>query len=141
MKRLLRVLSGLCLSACIASASAGLSAVSFVVKKQQFKAGDAIVIDQVLASSPNLGIGDKVVVHGHYRLASAPKASLGLFVTHPSPDGVDRISPSQKARIEGANGSFELSCEITYIGNIHVSFYPASGGESFGDIYFATSAR
>jgi hypothetical protein len=131
------------LSACVASASEELSAVSFAVTTQHFNAGDSIVIDQVLSNSPKIGIGDKVVVRGHYHLASATAAKLGLFVTHltSAPKEKDRSLPSQMALIEGENGSFELSDKLTYEGDLHVSFYPASGGGSFGGVYFVPTAR
>jgi hypothetical protein len=141
MKTLLRLLVGLCLTACIASAGAELSTVSFVVGKQEFKAGDGIAIDQVLATSPKFEVGAKVVVRGHYQLASAVKASLGLFVTHRSPAGRDPSAPSQLVSVDKEGGTFELSCEITYPGDLHVSFYPASGGESFGGVYFSGAAQ
>ena len=141
MKTLLRLVVGLCLTACVASASAELSAVSFVVGKQQFKNGDSIVIDQVLATSPKLEVGAKIIVCGHYQLASADKASLGLFVTHRSPSVADASAPSQLKRVESASGSFELSCEITYAGDLHVSFYPASHGEAFGGVYFSSAPQ
>ena len=147
MKTLIRMLIGLGLSACVASASAELSAVSFTVAKQQFKAGDSIVIDQVLSDSPRPGPGDKVVVRGHYHLSSATKAKLGLFVTHRGthlasvPKDMVRSFPSQMAPVESANGSFELSCEVTYAGDLHVSFYPTLDGESFDGVYFAPTAR
>ena len=140
MKMLQRLLVGLSLAACVASVRAELSSVSFLVGKQQFNSGDSIVIDEVLATSPKLEVGSKVVVRGHYRLASSGKARLGLFVTHLSPAGKDVTAPSQVARIEGASGSFELSCDITYEGSPHVSFYPAPGGESFGGVYFSAAA-
>lgn len=141
MKMLLRLVVGFCLTACVVSASAELSAVSFVVGKQQFKTGDSIVIDQVLATSPKLEIGSKLTVRGHYQLTSAPQASLGLFVTHRSPTGADAFAPSQLKRIENASGSFELSCEITSEGDLHVSFYPASPGEAFGGVYFSPAPQ
>ena len=137
MKTLLCLLAGLCLTACIASAGTELSSVSFVVGKQDFKAGDAIVIDQVLATSPKFEVGAKVVVRGHYRLASAIKANLGLLITHRSPAGLDPSAQPQLALVDKASGTFELSCEITYPGDFHVSFYPATGGESFGGVYFS----
>jgi len=140
MKMLLRLLVGLSL-ACVASARAELSAVSFVVGKQQFKSGDSIVIDQVLATSPTLDVGSKVVVRGHYRLASSAKATLGLYVTHRSAAGHDPSAPSQTAHVESASGSFELTCDITYDGDPHVSFYPSSGGESFGGVYFSAAPQ
>jgi len=126
---------------CAAGGAALLAAevadVPFAVGRQQFQPGDSIVIDQVLATSPKLTAGDTVVVRGHYRLASAAKASLGLFVTHRSPAPADPIAPTQTAAVIAANGAFELSCTIGAAGALHVSFYPASGGEAFGGVYFS----
>lgn len=141
MKTLLRILIGFGLAAGVASARAELSPVPFVVGKQEFKAGDAIVIDQVLATSPKFETGTTLVVRGHYQLASSAKASLGLFLTRRSPAGADPTAPSQIASVEKASGSFELSCEITDEGHPHVSFYPASGGASFGGVYFSAAPQ
>ena len=141
MKTLLRLLVGFCFAACVASAHAELSSVSFVVGKQQFKTGDSIMIDQVLATSPNLAVGTKVVVRGHYQLASSSKARIGLFVTHRVQSPADPSASSQIAAVENTSGSFEVSCEINYEGDPHVSFYPASGGESFGGVYFSVTPQ
>ena len=141
MKMLIRLFIGLCVAACVASASAELSSVAFVIGKQQFKPGDSIVIDQVLATSPKLNVGEKVVVRGHYQLASAPKANLGLFITHRTKADADNTAKSQMATADGVSGSFELSCDILYEGDVHVSFYPVSGGESFGGVYFTISPK
>jgi len=56
-------------------------------------------------------------------------------VTHRGPAGPDAGEESQEATVEGPAGSFELSCEIAYAGDIHVSFYPDSGVEALGGIY------
>ena len=48
---------------------------------QFFRPGDSITITEVKATSPDLKAGDKVIVKGHYTLASEPKASLCLFAT------------------------------------------------------------
>jgi hypothetical protein len=142
MKRFICLVVGMAVAAGTASAAAELPRVPFSIGKQQFKPGDEIVIDEVLATSPDFGVGDRVLVRGHYRLASAAAATLGLFVTHlhaepmSHPTG-DSVSDSQTARAEGATGTFELSCAIAYPGTVHVSFYPASGGDSFGGVYFA----
>ncbi len=138
MKTLRRLLFGVCLTtACIATASAEFTSVPFVTGRQQFKAGDGIVIDQVLATSPKLGIGTKVVVRGHYQLSSANEARLGLFVTHEGRSSdVDSVTPSQTARVSNATGAFELSCAISEAGSLHVSFYPVPTGEAFGGVYF-----
>lgn len=139
MKTMSRLLLSLYLTTCVASASAALSSLPFVIGEHQFKSGDDIVIDQVLARSSKLSVGDKVTVRGHYRLASAATASLGLFVTHKSTAGADAVASSQAMRVEGASGAFELSCEIAYVGDLHVSFYTASGGNTFGGVYFSVA--
>jgi len=139
MKTLLRLLACFCVITCVASASAALSPVSFVLGKQSFKPGDAIVIDQVLATSARLEVGTKLLVRGHYTLASCDKANVGLYLTHRSPAGADASTRSQTARLEQASGTFELSCDITYAGDPHVSLYPAKGGEAFGGVYFAAA--
>ena len=141
MKTFIWLFVGSILAGCVPAAGAELSPVPVVVSKQQFKPGDVIVIEQVLATSPKPGIGDRVVVRGHYRLASEPKASLGLFVTHRSLAGPDSPTKTQTTRVESASGSFELSCEVTDVGDMHVSFYPAYGGEAFGGVYFTTNVK
>lgn len=138
MKTILRSMFGFGFLACAVFASAALSPVPFAIKAQQFKAGDSIVIDQVLASAPQLTVGTQVTVRGHYQLASASKARLGLFVTHRSRSaGPDATAASQVQSIDIANGTFELSCEIQYEGDPHISFYPIADGEAFGGVYFS----
>ena len=136
MKKLLQIWSVCFLVAGTVFANAGLAPVAFVVATPQFKAGDAIVIDQVLATSPNLGVGDQVVVRGHYQLASTGAARLGLLVTHATPAAeADKVAPAQMARVTRAAGTFELSCAISFAGRLHVSFYPVPSGEAFGGVY------
>src|SRR4051812_30516982 len=113
MKTALRLLFGLVVAAGATASPAELPTVPFAIGKQQFKAGDRIIIEQVLATSPKLEVGAKVVVRGHYELASAPKATLGLFITHHIPAGPDPTAPSQLAPATKAAGSFELACEIS----------------------------
>ncbi len=145
MKTSLGLLIGLCATACIAAASAVLLEVPFATEKERFEPGDKIVIEHVFATSPKLGVGDTVVVKGHYLLRSASTARIALFATHEihGSDAVirDKVSPTQTLRVEGENGSYELSCEITYTGDLHVSFFPSKGGESFGTVYFCAATK
>lgn len=85
MMTLRRLLLMFCATGWVALLAAEVTNVPFELGKQHFQPGDSIVIEQVLATSPKLTVGDKVVVRGHYRLASAAKAALGLWVTHTSP--------------------------------------------------------
>ncbi len=141
MKTLIRLLLGLGFAISIASAGTELAPIPFSVGKQEFKAGDTIVIDQVLATSPQLESGSKVTVRGHYQLASTPQAKLGLFVTHRAPAGSDPVAPAQIQPIDHASGTFELSCEITYAGDLHVSFYPVARGAAFGGVYIGATPK
>jgi hypothetical protein len=136
-----RLLLGLGFAVCFASAYAELAPVSFTVGKQQFKAGDSIVIDQVQATSPQLERGARVVVRGHYQLASTASASIGLFITEHGPATAGEAQTSQMSQANSGNGTFELSCTIDRVGEPHVSFYPAGGGETFGGVYFSTRSN
>ncbi|MEO6002979.1 MAG: hypothetical protein ABIZ04_13445 [Opitutus sp.] len=136
-----RLVIGVCLVAGVASARAELVDVPFTVGAQHFNRGDQIIIEQVLASSPALKVGDQIVVRGRYELASAPTATLGLFSTHRGAAKPDAIASSQQAAIKAMKGTFELSWQIAYAGDLHVSFYPAIRGESFGGVYFKVAAR
>ncbi len=129
------LLVGLCVAASGAWAGGEPPGIPFRLGKEHFRPGDSVVVDQVQATSPQLDVGAKVVVRGHYRLASAGEAAIGLFVTHRAPATGDGVAPEQLRRIQAGEGAFELSCEITYAGDLHVSLYPASGGESFGGVY------
>lgn len=81
-------------------------------------------------------IGDTVVVRGRYHLASRPKAKLGLFVTTAVPSPATPISPKQETDIAAGDGTFELEHVVSADGRLHVSFYEAPDGRSFGGVYF-----
>lgn len=110
---------------------AGLSAARFSLGRSQFEPGDFIVIHEMYASSPLLAPGDRVVLRGEYQLSSADEASLEMHVT----GGRSHTLPSQRAKIRRGTGQFELAGEIPYQGDLHVSFYSARGGQSFGGVY------
>ncbi|MEO5959937.1 MAG: hypothetical protein ABIR80_12545, partial [Opitutaceae bacterium] len=109
-------------------------AVPFKVTSQQFESGDSIVIQEVIATSPRLKVGDTVVVRGQYQLHSKPKAALGFFLTSKGPSGPGPISPKQQLAIEEGAGSFELVHVVPAEGYLHVSFYPRPSGSSFGGV-------
>ena len=114
--------------------------IPFVLGAKSFKDGDSITITEVKATSPDLKVGDKVIVKGHYTLASEPKASLCLFVTATSGSGRSATRPEQRMAITKGQGDFELSKTLDCEGYLHVSFYPAAGGGSFGGVYFESAA-
>lgn len=114
----------------------GVVAVPFTTSHAQFVGGDAITIQQVLATSPRLEPGDVVLVRGQYALQSAAQATLMISLTVNAPGYTERVSPSSRQTVSGT-GTFEVAYEIKQPGSLHVSFYPTGSGSSFGGVYFA----
>jgi len=131
----------------------------FETFRAQFIPGDAIAIEQVWVrgQGPRVGdsirvgepdspadrhprsaprIGDTVVVRGHYALQSRPQAKIGLSLTTREPSGYTPVSPPASQRIDAGHGAFELEYVVRREGELHVTFYPASSGSSFGGVYF-----
>jgi hypothetical protein len=106
-----------------------------------FRDGDSITITEVKATSPDLKTGDKVIVKGHYTLASKPKASLSLFETAKKGPGEAEIRPEQRIGISNGLGEFELSTTLEYDGYLHVTLYSVPEGKSFGGLYFGTAKQ
>jgi hypothetical protein len=135
-------------------AGAGLSEAPFVLGPKKFKVGDAIVIQQVLATSPNLTTGDRVVVRGRYVLASKEKATLSLYLSQTNEktelplllgqtegDGLERVSPKQTMKVERGFGEFELAAEVKHVGALHLTFYGGVDGKPFGGVYFGSKPQ
>jgi hypothetical protein len=78
-----------------------------------------------------------MVVKGHYNLASADRARLGLHITTSSTNSTPTDS-RQWMQISKGQGDFELTHPHVVPGWPHVAMYPIGGGESFADIYFGT---
>ena len=137
---MIRLLVSIGFASFVASARGELSPVPFAIGKQKFRHGESIVIDQVLSNSPAVDVGTKLEVRGHYHLANSSPTSVGLFVTHISRAEADVVAPSQVTPASTADGSFDLVCDVTAIGLLHVSFYTTSGEESPGGVYFSIGA-
>jgi len=117
------------------------STVPFELGPTYFRNGDQIVIEHVLATSPNLAVGDKVTVQGHYILQSEQKAQLCLYLTTSDAVGAESTFPTQKAEVEKGSGSFELSEVLKHPGRLHLSFYPVTSGIRIGTVYFGTEQQ
>src|SRR3954470_18072726 len=115
--------------------AAALSSVPFATSQAQFASGDSITIQEVLATSPDFGVGDTVVVRGTYTLRSQPSAFIQIQLTS-SVSGPPYSPPFKN--ITAGSGTFELEYVIQQVGSLHVTFYPSAGGSSFGGIYFAS---
>lgn len=126
----------LVLTLCASCATTVPRRVPYAVTSRQFEAEDSIVLREVVSTSGGLRMGDKVVVRGEYQLRSRPSAALCLFISTSQPTGWTVVSPRQKIEVEAGRGTFELEHEIRYAGALHVSFYGAPAGGSFGGVYF-----
>ena len=141
MKTVLRGVLSLVVAASLASAASdSVSDVSLVVGPTHFNDGDSIVIEQVEATSPNLAVGDKVVVRGRYVLKSEEKAQLCLYVTTKEPVS-EPVIPTQQTEVKNGSAEFELTVQVRHPGFLHVSFYRISDGKRFGSIYFGTEQQ
>src|SRR5689334_10881097 len=83
--------------------AAEVKAIPFKMTTRNFATNDSIVIREVLATSPQMKVGDTVVVRGEYRLGSRSEASLGLFVTSTNRIATT-IQPAQMVEIKSTAG-------------------------------------
>src|SRR5664280_648182 len=99
MRRPLGLLVGFLIIAAPGFAAEELSKVPFVLGPNYFRGGDEIIIEQVVATSTNLTVGDKVTVRGRYTLTSEEKARLCLYLTADRNVGPEPVSPTQKTEV------------------------------------------
>jgi hypothetical protein len=130
------LLLGLCVAALASYAASAMRDIPFTITSQQFEGRDSITIESVSATSPELKVGDTVVVRGRYHLETNLRAKLGFFLTTSGPSAPTPIAPKQQAQIVAGDGTFELEHVVSMAGRLHVSFYEVPRGSSFGGVYF-----
>ena len=138
MRKPLGLLVGFLMIAAAGFAAEELSKVPFVLGPNYFRGGDEIIIEQVVATSTNLTVGDKVTVRGRYTLTSEEKARLCLYLTADRNVGPEPVSPTQKTEVTKGSGTFELTETVKHPGHLHLSFY---SGSRFGTVYFGTERQ
>jgi len=99
---------------------------------------DAIVIEQVSASSSSFAVGDTVTVEGKYTLTSQPEATLLLTATATTGDGHSRTTDRQHILVSRGSGGFLLTYKIPHSGCSHLAFYSTVTGQSIGGLHFGT---
>jgi hypothetical protein len=118
--------------------------VPFELGATNLRGGDQIVIDEVRGTADTIKAGNVYEIKGTYKLASQSKAMLAAFVTDYGADPrakQRRGVPYQKIQttiVERGEGKFSLILYIEYEGKPHLSFYPESGGDGLGGVYFGT---
>jgi len=99
----------------------------------EFVAGDAIAIQQVRGTLPNISTGGVYCVEGTYTLTSKEKATLALYTTTKNQSGPTPVERAQRMNVSKGSGTFRLIKQMNEDGYLHVSFY---SGNSFGGVYF-----
>jgi hypothetical protein len=115
--------------------------VQFELGKSDFASGDSITIQQVRGTSDVIKVGETYSVDGTYELASHNEADLAFYATSISASGPTPVDPLQHIRVKKGRGTFHLVKTMGEDGYLHVSFYPATSGGSFGGIYFGQGNR
>ncbi|MFH1614635.1 MAG: M56 family metallopeptidase [Planctomycetota bacterium] len=105
--------------------------VDFEITKQGFLQDDSIEITEVLGTGSKFEVGQTYTIKGKYKLSSHDQAMLHIYATN----GETRSKQGPIVK----RGTGEFTRTFTYIkeGWLHLSFYPADGGSSFGNLYFA----
>ncbi len=99
----------------------------------QFRTGDSITVTELRGTSPRIEVGQTYQVKGHYLLASENSAMLSLYCTN---GDVRETRGPQRAIVKKGEGDFAWEFKIVKLGGLHVSYYPAKGGDGFGGCYF-----
>jgi hypothetical protein len=141
MKIILGLVIGLFVSSQVGFGAEKVSTVPFELGPQHFSGGNSIVIDQVAASSPLLGVGDMVTVRGRYVLSSKDKSQLCLYLATSDTVGAEPVLSTQKMDVAKGSGTFELTEVVKHPGHLHLSFYPIPAGRRLGTVYFGTSQQ
>ncbi len=104
--------------------------VDFDVGYSSFQDGDAIQLTEIRGPNTTLSPGGAYTVKGSYSLASRDAAWMEVWCANGEVSG-------KKGRVvsKGA-GEFQFQFGIVKPGYLHVSYYPANGGPSFGSVYF-----
>ena len=108
-----------------------LQPVSFKITSMEFQNGDSIEITDLSGPAGIIRPGDTYIVSGRYTLKSHDDAALHVYATN------GETSSSQGPIIKRGEGQFTRSFTLLKKGDLHLSFYPAKGGDSFGGVYFA----
>jgi beta-lactamase regulating signal transducer with metallopeptidase domain len=104
--------------------------IDFETVSPRFAEGDSIEIKEIVGTAGNLQPGNRYIVRGRYKLASADEAKLCLFATN------GETKCQQGLDVGRGEGQFERTFDYLKEGGLHLSFYPVNGGNGFGGVYF-----
>lgn len=105
----------------------------------RFADGDDIKISEIRGTAATFSPGNIYRIKGTYTLASHDRATLAAYTTaRDAKEGTSTSYKVQTTTVDKGTGDFTLYLPMSCQGWPHVSFYPASGGSSFGGNYFGT---
>jgi bla regulator protein BlaR1 len=104
--------------------------IDFEIVEPQFPEGDLIEITEIVGTAKTLRPGERYIVRGRYKLGSRDKARLHLYATN------GETQCQQGPDVGRGEGDFVRTFDYLKEGGLHLSFYPAEGGSSFGGVYF-----
>jgi len=105
--------------------------IGFKITSSKFQNGDSIEITDLYGSAGVIKPGETYIVSGRYTLKSHDDAALHVYATN------GEVQSSQGPSIKRGEGRFTRTFTLLKEGDLHLSFYPARGGDSFGGVYFA----
>ena len=97
---------------------------------KDFLPGDLIEITEILGTTDKIEPGQTYTIRGKYKLGSQDKAKLHLYATN------GETTCSQGPTVNKGQGEFTRTFTYQKEGWLHLSYYPAKGGSSFGNLYF-----
>jgi beta-lactamase regulating signal transducer with metallopeptidase domain/outer membrane lipoprotein-sorting protein len=110
---------------------AALQPIDFKITGTKFLNGDSITIADLSGPAGVIRPGQTYVVSGRYTLKTHDDALLYIYATN------GETQSSQGPSIKQGEGQFTRTFTLLKEGDLHLSFYPLGGGESFGGVYFA----
>jgi len=98
---------------------------------KDFLPGDSIEITEILGATGKIETGQTYTIKGKYKLASQDSAKLHLYATN------GETTCDQGPTVNKGQGEFTRTFTYQKEGWLHLSYYPAKGGSSFGNLYFS----
>jgi hypothetical protein len=104
---------------------------------EDFGNGNRLEITEVRGTKPNFELGNRYLVRGKYKFASASRGKLAFYVTATGLDGfTSGEEAGQSCAVERGEGEFTLSRYFECEGEPHISFYDERGA-NVGGAYFS----
>ena len=107
--------------------------------------GNTLVITEVKGDSREYRPGATYLVRGRYILRSHQEAVLMQWCADGWVQEVDSEDPEPRCggslRVKRGKGEFSFRFKVKEVGELHLSFYPVGGGESFASLYYTITTE